>query len=69
MIIFNASQRTNKSQSLHRILFLALVILLSGCTTLTGPSKDNPLPKSELRAELEQMRADLVDKFRPRLEA
>ena len=44
---------------------LALVILLSGCTTLTGPSKDNPLPKSELRTALEQMRAEPVEIERP----
>ena len=44
---------------------LVLLIVLGGCTTLTGPSKDNPLPKSELRADLEQMRAEPVELERP----
>ena len=44
---------------------LALVVLLGGCTTLTGPSKDNPLPTSELRTELKQMRAEPVELERP----
>jgi pimeloyl-ACP methyl ester carboxylesterase len=48
-----------------RFLPLFLVIVLSGCTTLTGPSKDNPLSKSELRAELEQMRAEPAGLERP----
>ena len=65
MISFIASQLTKKSLGPHHILFLALVILLSGCTTLTAPSKDNPLPSSELRTELEQMRADPVELDHP----
>ena len=65
MITFIASQLTKKSLGPCHILFLALVILLSGCTTLTAPSKDNPLSKSELRSELGQMRADPVELDRP----
>jgi len=50
---------------IFQALFLALVILLGGCTTLTGPSRDNPLSKSELRAELAKMRVEPVQLERP----
>jgi pimeloyl-ACP methyl ester carboxylesterase len=65
MITFIASQLTKKGLGPCHTLFLALVVLLSGCTTLTAPSKDNPLPSSELRTELEQMRADPVELDHP----
>ena len=65
MTSFIASQITKMSVVPRHILFLVLVILLSNCTTLTAPSKDNPMPKSELRTELEQMRANPVELDRP----
>lgn len=52
-------------RSARLISTLLLALVLSGCTTLTGPSQDNPLSKSELRTEIEQMQAEPVALERP----
>lgn len=61
----SVSEKNRGQRWIFRIMFLALLLLLGGCTTLTGPSKDNPLPKAELRAALEQMRTEPVEIERP----